>query len=181
MNTRRNVVPLVFAVARLSDADARARADRRPRGVQHTAVVPLVTKPANPDVVNAWGLAFNGARPAWIADNGTGKSSVYDANNALLLTVTVPGAAGSPQSKPTGVVFDANPASVQRGCFHLRERRRLDLRMAGGQRPDRRASSSTVWALEFPGNAGGFDPRQLSYTAGPSYETGGVYGRINLL
>lgn len=78
----------------------------------------LVTTQMNPDIANAWGLAFNGAAgPAWIADNLTGKSSVYDAANNLQLTVTVPPAAGAMQSRPTGVAFNPNPQAFRGDTF----------------------------------------------------------------
>lgn len=142
MNSRRNVVPIVLVLAlglgvgfgawSCSSSGESSQGYPTPApaptpaptpapgpvGVQGTAVVPLVTNQANPDIVNAWGLAFNGAAgPAWIADNGTGKSSVYDVNSALLLTVTVPGAAGSPRSKPTGIVFNPNAALFKGDAF----------------------------------------------------------------
>lgn len=78
----------------------------------------LVTSQTNPDINNAWGLAFNAAAgPAWLADNGTGKASVYDSTNQLLLTVTLPPAAGAPRSLPTGVVFNANPQAFLGDTF----------------------------------------------------------------
>jgi len=62
----------------------------------------------DPHLVNPWGLAFNPSGPAWIANNHSGTSTVYDASGALLLTVTLPAAAGSTDpSAPTGQVFNA--------------------------------------------------------------------------
>ena len=60
----------------------------------------------DPNLVNAWGVAF-GPGPIWIADNGTGKSTVYDGGgDALPLVVTIPGGA------PTGIVFNGSPGFV---------------------------------------------------------------------
>jgi len=65
----------------------------------------------DPNLVNPWGLAFNPTGPIWVADNGTGVSTVYTAQGAIIpLVVTVPPASGgTPPSAPTGLVF--NPTS----------------------------------------------------------------------
>lgn len=69
--------------------------------------------PADGDLVNAWGLAFNPLGFAWVADNGTGKATLYDGTgkkNAALV-VTIPGAGGA-QGAPTGTVFNAGAANT---------------------------------------------------------------------
>ena len=44
----------------------------------------------DPNVVNAWGLAFGPTGLAWISDNGTGKASVYAADGTMQsLVVTI--------------------------------------------------------------------------------------------
>jgi uncharacterized protein (TIGR03118 family) len=59
----------------------------------------------DPNLVNAWGVAFNPNGPVWVADNGTGKSTLYDGTGkAASLIVTVPGVGGA-HGKPTGIVF----------------------------------------------------------------------------
>jgi uncharacterized protein (TIGR03118 family) len=58
--------------------------------------------PLDTELVNAWGLTRSASSPWWVADNGTGKSTVYDGTGLKKLSVTVPPA--SPQSTPTGVV-----------------------------------------------------------------------------
>jgi uncharacterized protein (TIGR03118 family) len=71
--------------------------------------LPDVAAKQDPNLVNAWGLAFNPNGPAWVSDNGTGLTTVYDPNGMLLLTVTVPTPAeGTPPSAPTGQVFNAD-------------------------------------------------------------------------
>jgi uncharacterized protein (TIGR03118 family) len=58
----------------------------------------------DPHLVNAWGLAFNPYAVAWVADNGTGFSTLYDGNGkAQSLVVTIPGATEA--GNPTGTVF----------------------------------------------------------------------------
>jgi uncharacterized protein (TIGR03118 family) len=66
----------------------------------------------NSDVVNAWGLVAGPTTPWWIADNGTGKSTLYNvATGTFPLTVTVPGVGGD-QGNPTGIVFNGGSGFV---------------------------------------------------------------------
>jgi uncharacterized protein (TIGR03118 family) len=66
----------------------------------------------NPNVVNAWGLVSGPTTPWWIADNGTGKSTLYNvANGAIQAVFTVPGAGGA-QGNPTGIVFNGGTGFV---------------------------------------------------------------------
>ena len=61
----------------------------------------------DPDLVNAWGLAFNPNAVAWVADGGTGVSTLYDGlgvKNGLVVTIPTPPGV-PPPSKPTGIVF----------------------------------------------------------------------------
>src|SRR5207247_9442515 len=62
---------------------------------------------ADSSLVNAWGLTASATSPWWVADNGTGLSTLYNGNTGakLGLTVTVPGA-------PTGVVFNGGTGFV---------------------------------------------------------------------
>jgi hypothetical protein len=49
-------------------------------------------------LVNAWGIAANATRPWWVADNGTGYSTIYSGTGTKgSLEVIIPGA-------PTGIV-----------------------------------------------------------------------------
>src|SRR6266567_5476185 len=61
-------------------------------------------------LVNAWGLVASATSPWWVADNGTGLSTLYNGNTGakVTLTVTVPGA-------PTGIVFNGGPGFVLTG------------------------------------------------------------------
>src|SRR5205809_7900229 len=45
-------------------------------------------------LVNAWGLVASATSPWWVADNGTGLSTLYNGNTGakVALTVSVPGA-----------------------------------------------------------------------------------------
>lgn len=85
----------------------------RPAAAQFYAQHNLVSDGAVPadlvdaELVNAWGLAASSTSPWWIADNGTGLSTLYNGNTGAksALTVTVPGA-------PTGVVFNGGTGFV---------------------------------------------------------------------
>jgi uncharacterized protein (TIGR03118 family) len=58
----------------------------------------------DPDLVNAWGVAFNPDGFVWVNDGGTGKSTLYNGDGVKQsLVVTIPGPADG--SKPTGIVF----------------------------------------------------------------------------
>lgn len=64
------------------------------------------------NVVNAWGLVSGPTTPWWIADNGTGKTTLFNiATDAIQATFTVPGAGGA-QGNPTGLVFNGGTGFV---------------------------------------------------------------------
>lgn len=59
------------------------------------------------NLVNPWGLAFGVTNPVWVANNGSGTSTIYDGQgNILPLVVTVPSANPSVLGTPTGMVFN---------------------------------------------------------------------------
>jgi|WetSurMetagenome_2_1015567.scaffolds.fasta_scaffold30589_1 uncharacterized protein (TIGR03118 family) len=61
----------------------------------------------DPLLVNSWGLSQGGpGAPLWVANNGTGTSTLYSPTNwsKVPLNVTIPGAGGA-QGTPTGTVF----------------------------------------------------------------------------
>jgi len=73
------------------------------------------TKPhVDPNLVNAWGLAFGPTGVAWVADNKTGVSTLYQTNLSMPLpTVTIPPPAGAEagvSAAPTGLVV--NPGAI---------------------------------------------------------------------
>ncbi len=71
--------------------------------------VPGMAQLTDPDLVNPWGMAAGPTTPAWVADNGTGKATIYrgfvkgSPIQKQGLVVNIPGGA------PTGQVF--NPTS----------------------------------------------------------------------
>jgi uncharacterized protein (TIGR03118 family) len=71
-----------------------------------------VASHTDPNLINAWGIAFGGTTgPWWVNTNGTGLSVLYDGTGAPYpstgqLIVTIPPPAGSTgPSTPTGIVF----------------------------------------------------------------------------
>jgi uncharacterized protein (TIGR03118 family) len=63
----------------------------------------------DPNLLNPWGIAFFPGGPFWIADNGSGLSTLYDGLGAITpLIVTIPWAPGSTVGTPTGIVANAN-------------------------------------------------------------------------
>ena len=61
----------------------------------------------DPNLVNSWGIAFGTTGALWVANNGTGTSTVYDAaGNKQNITVTIPGADPNAAGVPTGIVFN---------------------------------------------------------------------------
>ena len=61
------------------------------------------------NLVNPWGIAFNPNGFVWVADNGTGVSTLYDGNGIpQSLIVTIPASNSSDPGKPTGIVFNSS-------------------------------------------------------------------------
>ena len=54
----------------------------------------------DPNLVNAWGLAQSSGAPAWVSDNGTGLSTVYNRTTGAVQSIVVT----IPSGAPTGIV-----------------------------------------------------------------------------
>ena len=69
----------------------------------------------DPNLVNAWGITFSPTSPIWIADNGTGVATVYQADGQAfpigspLVVMIPPPQGGQPPAAPTGTVFNGTP------------------------------------------------------------------------
>jgi uncharacterized protein (TIGR03118 family) len=72
--------------------------------------VPGLAATTDPALVNAWGIAFNPAGLAWVADNHSGGSTLYDGLGAKnSLAVGIPDASGTVGAgAPTGIVFNGS-------------------------------------------------------------------------
>ena len=67
----------------------------------------------DPNLVNAWGVAFNPFGFVWVADNGTGLSTLYDGEgNPQTLVVQIPTPTSSSGGTPTGIVFNGSSAAT---------------------------------------------------------------------
>jgi uncharacterized protein (TIGR03118 family) len=72
----------------------------------------LVTTTQDPHLKNGWGMAYLPTGPFWISDEGTGLSTVYDANGTIVpLVVTIPPASTGTGS-PTGLVANTTAGFV---------------------------------------------------------------------
>jgi len=60
------------------------------------------------NLVNAWGLAFGPTGILWVANQGTGTSTLYDVNGAAQsLVVTIPTSGAATGGEPTGTIFNS--------------------------------------------------------------------------
>jgi uncharacterized protein (TIGR03118 family) len=71
---------------------------------------PGLATTTDPNLVNPWGLARSDTSPWWVADNGTGVSTLYNGSGGIVpLVVTIPvPPGGMPPSTPTGTVFNGS-------------------------------------------------------------------------
>jgi uncharacterized protein (TIGR03118 family) len=76
----------------------------------HAAVI-------DPDLVNAWGLAFAPSGRAWVSSTEGGRSQVYDSAGGLRLSVLIPPPPGGATAHPTGQVFNGNPKEFKGDAF----------------------------------------------------------------
>ena len=63
----------------------------------------------DPNLLNAWGIAYGPTHPFWVVDNASGKSTLYDGAGvpepaAAPLVVTIPPSGAGGPSLPTGIV-----------------------------------------------------------------------------
>jgi uncharacterized protein (TIGR03118 family) len=74
----------------------------------------------DPNLVNAWGLAFSPTGIAWISDNGPGLATLYGPSLSAPLpkVVNIPAPAGSPSGStgtPSGQIFNPGGAATDAG------------------------------------------------------------------
>jgi uncharacterized protein (TIGR03118 family) len=74
--------------------------------------LPGMAKVLDPNLVNPWGISFSPTSPFWIANNGTGTSTLFNGQGqpfplASPLVVTIPSPSGAmATAAPTGTVFN---------------------------------------------------------------------------
>jgi uncharacterized protein (TIGR03118 family) len=99
---RAGAAAVVVAALAAAGSASSARPDR-------FVVRPLVSDRADPQLVNAWGLAARAGGAWWVANEARSSSTVYAADGRKqALMVSVPGG-------PTGVVFNGGRGFVVRG------------------------------------------------------------------
>jgi uncharacterized protein (TIGR03118 family) len=102
----------------LAPPTASAHPDRSGRGLGHYAQrdlvsdVPGAAEIHDASLVNAWGLAFGPATPAWVADNGTDVSTLYSGAVGSTPVTQVPLTVSIPGGAPTGTVFNGSTGFV---------------------------------------------------------------------
>lgn len=75
--------------------------------VSNTSGVAPVT---DPDLINPWGMARSSGTPWWVADNGTGLSTLYNGAGAKQgLVVKIPAAVSGTPGTPTGTIYNGSP------------------------------------------------------------------------
>jgi uncharacterized protein (TIGR03118 family) len=107
------VVAVLVALAPAGPAAARQPGNAY-RQTNLVSDLPGLAQLTDPDLVNPWGLAAGPTTPAWVADNGTDKATIYPGfvNGSPItkagLVVNIPGGA------PTGQVFNPTAGFVVR-------------------------------------------------------------------
>src|SRR5581483_10559085 len=112
-NSGRTLLALALATLGLGTTPRLAADEDVLRHYQQTNLVsdvPGLAAMTDPHLVNAWGLSRTASSPWWVADNGTGLSTLYDgAGNIHTLVVTIPNAPGvTDPSAPTGTVANTS-------------------------------------------------------------------------
>ncbi|PYV38849.1 MAG: TIGR03118 family protein [Acidobacteria bacterium] len=99
---------LTSAVTLCLATPAAAQHSRHYRQINLVSDIPNLAAKTDPNLVNPWGLARSSTSPWWVADNGTGVSTLYNgAGDAVPLVVTIPPpSGGSSPAAPTGAVFN---------------------------------------------------------------------------
>ena len=71
--------------------------------------VPGLAANTDANLKNPWGIASSATSPFWVADNGTGVSTIYNSSGTpQSLVVTIPSPAGGGTGTPTGIVFNGS-------------------------------------------------------------------------
>jgi uncharacterized protein (TIGR03118 family) len=63
----------------------------------------------DPNLKNAWGVAFNPQGFVWVANNGSQTATLYDGNGVVQTLVVAIAPAASGPANPTGIVFNKGP------------------------------------------------------------------------
>jgi uncharacterized protein (TIGR03118 family) len=98
---------LVFSLFVLATSSALAFFPGRFTQINLVSDVPGLAPTTDADLVNPWGVARGPSSALWVADQGTGVSTIYRGDGSKVsLVVTIPPASGTGQGTPTGIVFN---------------------------------------------------------------------------
>lgn len=97
-----------LSLAALLGLASTASAQHRYQQTNLVSDLPGLAPVTDAALVNPWGLSRSATSPWWVANNGTGLSTLYNGTGVKqALVVTIPPAAGLPgPSTPTGTVFN---------------------------------------------------------------------------
>jgi len=74
--------------------------------------LPGIAAHQDSNLVNSWGIVHGPATPWWVADNGTGVSTIYHTDGTTFRPpVAIPGPGGTGSGTPTGILFNTNIAT----------------------------------------------------------------------
>jgi uncharacterized protein (TIGR03118 family) len=107
-NRRPRAVLITACLALTVTLAAKQPPSRRFQQTNLVSDVPGLAAATDPHLVNAWGMVASATSPWWVADNGTGLSTLYTgAGGVLSLVVTLPPIPNTTDpSAPTGIVFN---------------------------------------------------------------------------
>lgn len=128
--------------------------------VQHNLVsnIPGLATYTDPNLVNPWGISFNGGSPFWVSDNAAGVVTLYNKQGQpVSLVVNIPSPTGPTGGTPTGQVANPNPASSFGGArFIFSTEDGLIASWSGGTQAVTQVNNSSAGAV-YKGLAMGTD------------------------
>src|SRR5262249_38111509 len=76
--------------------------------------IPGVARRTDANLVNPWGISVGSSGTIWVANNGTGTSTLYDSNGVPVpLVVSIPTSSTNTEgANPTGTVFNSSDGFV---------------------------------------------------------------------
>jgi uncharacterized protein (TIGR03118 family) len=77
-----------------------------------TSDIPGFAATTDPNLVNPWGIALNSTDPFWVADGGSGVSTLLDGQGRVPPLVVRIASPGNSTASPTGTVFNDGPGFV---------------------------------------------------------------------
>lgn len=108
-NARRGVSATLFAATLALASPVIAAPDNAYQVTYLDSNQPGVALHTDPNLKNGWGVAFNPNGVVWVADNHSGKSTLYDGNGVVQgLVVTIPAASGTGMGSPTGITYSGS-------------------------------------------------------------------------